>query len=253
MVKTRAIKNIDNNKWKIVLIKTIDNRVPIYYRIVNLATYEIENVPAHRILDEIINKKIEIVNIKVENSQIITLNDDGYESTEDIIIVDEFDNEVINLFEWSLRANAFLGENKGAQVISSFDGVKNGFSPSDFKIDSATKIFWTCKKGHTIKCGFPTFFGMKCECPICKMEDNDETPSLNYWANLTDNREILKWYDEAEENLAYSTDIGWRERRKVYFRKGEETKKAFLSDITAKGKKIGFSDEVDEQSINLSK
>ena len=85
------------------------------------------------------------------------------------------------------------------------------------------------------------------------MKENDEVPSLHYWAHITNNLDILDWYDSAEENLACSTDIAWNERKKFYFRKGDEVKKAFLSDITAKGKKVGFSDEDNNNSVNLSR
>lgn len=243
-METKTIKNIDKNKWKVVLVKTIDDRVPIYYRIVNLATYEIKHIPAYRIVDEIINKHIEIVNIKCENGIITILNDDDYEGMEDIIHIDEFDDEVDNLLDWAFR------HEDGNTMLARFDSRLNAFSPSDYRIDSLEKIVWTCKKGHTIKCGFPSFFARKYSCPICKLEDNGETPSLHYWAHLTDNLDVLSWYDDAVQNLAYSTDIGWKERKKVWFSNGEEEVKAYLSDITNKGKRIGF---MEVESINLSK
>lgn len=243
----KTIKNIDSNKWKVVMILTVDNKIPVYYRLVNLATYEIENIPAYRILDEIINKHLDIVNVKCENNALTILNDDEYESMEDVILIDIMDEEVPNLFDWA------LSNDESGKILSRFDDTKNAFSPSNFRIDSSRKIAWTCKYGHTIHCGFPTFFGIKYKCPICKMKENDELPSLHYWAHITNNLDILDWYNSAEENLAYSTDIAWNEHKKVYFKKGNEVKKAFLNDITAKGKKVGFSDEDNNSSVNLSR
>ena len=243
MFRTRKVKN-EKNKWRIVLIKTIDNKVPIYYRVYNMNTCEVRNIAAHKIIDEIINNKMEIINIKVENGQIVTLDEDGYESTDKIILVDEFEDSK-SLFDYCLSYGRYQldGDDLGTNALCSFDETKNEESPSDIKIDSHKKIYWTCRKGHTINCSIPTYFGMKCECPICKLEENGETPSLNYWAHLTNNLDILKQYESAFENLASSTDIGWRERRKVFFKNGGNVERAFLSDVTAKGKQIEYKEE----------
>ena len=53
----KKVTNEDKNRWKIVLIKTIENREPIYYRVVNLYDYSIKTIPAYRILEDLIRHR----------------------------------------------------------------------------------------------------------------------------------------------------------------------------------------------------
>lgn len=243
---TKEVKSECSDKWKIVLIKTIDNREPVYYRLVNMFDYTIENIPAYRLLDEIVNKKKDIVNVKCENNQVVIIDDDGYESTRDIIIVDEFDTEIQNIFDWAMQ-----NEEMGSTIISRFDSEKNAFSPSNFKINSTEKIAWTCKNNHTIRCGFPAYFSTKGVCPICEMEESGKLPSLKYWAHMTGNLDILKAYDNAVENKEDSNEISYKARKKVWFNISDNEKdceQEILSNVTVKGYKLGHVN-----MINLSK
>lgn len=241
----KQIQDKNIKKWKVVLIKTIDDKEPIYYRLVNLYDYSVENIPAYRLLDEIINNKKDIINVKCKNNSVIIVDKDGYENVSEVIIVDEFDKEVINLYDWALSHDKM-----GYELLARFDSRKNTFSPSNFKVDSMDKIAWTCKNKHTIVCGFQAYLSNSCSCPICEMEKNGDTPSLSYWAHITDNLDILKEYDQADNNKEYSTSISWKSRKKVFFKKDGEEVQACLYNITVKGQKPPYSNN---DAVNLSK
>ena len=242
------IKHIAEDTWRIVLVKTIDNKEPIYYRIVNLKTYETEDVPAYRLLDEIIKNKKDIINLSCSNNAIVIINEDGYEDTTELLRIDEFDDEVPNLLYWSLSNNEI-----GSDIIKRFDLDKNAFSPSNYKINSSKKIAWTCEKGHTIYCGFPTYYSTKCSCPICEAEKSGKMLSFRTWARLTNNLELLKQYDEAENNKKYSSEIGWKQRNRVWFRKNDEEVSEILYNVTVKNIKPRFSERNSTPVINLSR
>lgn len=243
----KEVANIDKNEWKIVLVETIDEVKAVYYRIVNMFTLEIEDIPAYRLLDEVINNHKNITNMKCVNNEIVIIDSDGYESTNEIITIDRFDKEIPNIYEWCLRNGEF-----GTDIINKFDAEKNLYSASNYKINSHKKITWKCKKGHSIYCGFPTFISNKGECPICEMDKIGEVPSLSYWAHLTNNLDILKYYDNAD-NLEDSTMISWKAHKKVRFRQYKEDGTydevlTYLNNITVKNEKIGFEHE----AINLT-
>jgi len=244
----KKIKYIADDIWKIVLVKTIDNKEPIYYRLVNLKTYETEDIPAYRIFDEVMSGKKKIINLSCENNSIVIIDEDGYKSIAELIHIDEFDKEVPNLLTWAIQNGDF-----GVEVLNRFNLNKNAFSPSNFKISSTKKVAWTCKKGHTIYCGFPTFFSTKCSCPICEAEKNGEMVSLRTWARLTDNMELLQQYDEAEKNDKYSSEIGWKQRNKVWFRKNNEEVSEILYNVTVKNMEPPFSKKNKKMIINLSR
>ena len=98
----KRVVNEEKNAWKIVLIKTIDDREPIYYRIVNLYDFSIRTIPAYRIFDEVVNEGLNIINLKCDANHPRIIDDMGYDSTEGIIIIDEFDNERDNIFDWCI-------------------------------------------------------------------------------------------------------------------------------------------------------
>jgi hypothetical protein len=216
---TKELVNATGNKWKVVYIKTIDNTEPIYYRIANLETLEAIDVPASRFFDELVNKKLNIINIMCRNNSIVTLDSEGYENTDEIIITDIFDKKTPSLLDWSLSKGVL-----GTQVMCNFDSEKNKANPSNIKIDSAQKYVWTCEKGHSIKCDIATYMGIGLECPICKLNKEDKVMSLAYWSKITNNENISEGFDNAEGNKIFSTDIAWNSKRKVYFRNetGEE-------------------------------
>ena len=242
----KAVTDKSNNIWKVIMIKTIDGVEPVYYRLVNLYTYDIVTIPAYRLLDEIINEKKNIINIKCTHNIPVIIDENGYISLDEVIIVDEFDAEIPDIFEWSLRNEL------GNKIMSRYSTEANTFSPSNYKIDSLEKLYWTCNNGHTINCGFPTYFSTKCKCPICDLEDKGETPSLKYWAYITNNFNILKEYDEANNNSEYSSDISWKSRKKVWFRRGDEEVQECLYNVTVKNMEPPFLKNK-KQVINLNK
>lgn len=79
---------------KVILLKTIDNVQVVYYRVLNLDTFETMDIPAYRIMDEIVNNRLNIVNVTCTNNQLHIINEDGYNSIEDVITTDEFDSSV---------------------------------------------------------------------------------------------------------------------------------------------------------------
>lgn len=244
----QKIKHIADDIWKIVLVKTIDNIEPIYYRLVNLKTYEVVDIPAYRIFDEVISGKRNICNLSCEHNSIVIVDDDGYKTTEELIVIDEFDKEIPNLLNWIIQNGQ-----KGVDVINRFDSEKNSGSPSNFRINSSKKIAWTCEKNHTIFCDFPTYFSTKCKCPICEADAQGEMLSLRTWARLANRPDILKEYDEALNNEQYSAEIGWKQRKKVWFRRNNEEVSEILYNVTVKNMEPPFSKQNKKKKVNLSR
>lgn len=240
---SKKLENICNDAYKVVMIKMIEEVEPVYYRVVNLSNYETEDIPAYRLVDEIINNKRNIINVKCENNTIVIIDSDGYKSTKEVIIVDEFDTEVPDLYDWALSNSGELGN----KIINTFDIDKNAFSMSNFKINSNKKIAWTCNKGHTIYCDFPTYFSTNCDCLICK---NGKILSFDYWCKITNNESLLEYYDNAgDKNELYSTEIYWKSSKKVVFSKGNLEQVITLSDVTSDKKKLIF----DDNKVNLNR
>lgn len=244
----RKIINEEQNKWKIALIKTIDNIEPIYYRVVNLANYDIKTIPAYRIFDAVFNDGMNIINLKCENNKAVLIDDNGYASTDGVIVIDEFDDELPNIWDWCLQHQEI-----GNEILSKYDSLKNAFSPENFKIDSKEKLAWTCKNGHTIHCGFPTYFSTSGKCPICELEERGETPSLAYWTKLTDNKDILSMYDAATNNTDLSSKINYKAAKSVWFRDAETDEEVAmqLSAVTVDGKRPPFKKS--NRTINLKR
>jgi len=237
----KKIVSEDRNCWKIVLIKTIENREPIYYRIVNLYDFSIRTIPAYRIFDEVVNEGLNIINLRCDANKPRVIDESGYDSTEGIIIIDEFDNEIDNVFDWCLDHSGI-----GNHILSKFDSEKNAFSPGSYRIDEPKKIAWTCKNNHTIHCGFSTFFSLNGRCPICEREENDEIPSFEYWCHITDNTELLEQYNLAEENLKQADSISYRTHTLVWFydKINDKKEQEFLDTITVDGKKLFVDNKV---------
>ena len=80
----KAVTDKSNNIWKVIMIKTIDGVEPVYYRLVNLYTYDIVTIPAYRLLDEIINEKKNIINIKCTHNIPVIIDENGYISLDEI-------------------------------------------------------------------------------------------------------------------------------------------------------------------------
>ena len=57
-----------------ILLKTIDNVQVVYYRVLNLDTFETMDIPAYRIMDEIVNNGLNIVNVTCTNNQLHIIN-----------------------------------------------------------------------------------------------------------------------------------------------------------------------------------
>lgn len=243
----RKIIDGEHNKWKVVLVKTIENMEPMYYRIVNLYTYDIKVIPAYRIFDAVLNQGLNIINLKCENNKPILIDEDGYASTEGVIVIDLFDEEIPNIMDWCLQNNEM-----GNLIMSKYDSEKNTFSPSNYRIDSRDKIAWTCENKHTIRCGFPTFFSTKAKCPICELEANGETLSLAYWTNITGNRELLNMYDSSSENTDLSCKINYKAHKRVFFRDTETDEEIAesLYEITVEGKELPFKNK---RVVNLKR
>lgn len=237
----KVVKNKDI-AWKIVFVHTVENTEPVYYRVVNLNNYDTEDIPAYRILDEVVNGIKNIINLRCKNNNIYIIDDQGYESLNDVIAVDEFDKEPITLLEWGLRNGEI-----GSTMLNRFDGNKNDFSPSNYRIKDNTKVAWTCKNGHTIRCGIATYFSTKCKCPICEMEEVGETPSLRLWAQLTGNYDILKAYELADNELD-SSEIKWRSTKEVKFKQDDLEIVLKLNKVTSSEMILPFN-----KAINLSK
>ena len=242
----KSVINSDKNKYRVVMVKTVDNMEPVFYRVVNLSTYTTEDIPAYRILDEIVTKKKNIINIKSLNNKVYIVDDDGYESMDQVIVVDVLDKEVQDLHDWAL-SNGDIG----SEIISRYDSKKNHYSLSNTRIDSTKKLGFTCDNGHTLFCEFSTYFSTGCSCPMCEAANDNKVLSLRYWCRLTHNFDILNYYDEAGElNDKDSRNIPWNSRKEVSFKYNDEVITARLDEVTSGNKKLAFKDLV---VINLSK
>lgn len=237
-----AVIQAENNTYRVVLIKTIENEEIIYYRCVNLVTYQPIDIPAYRIFDAIVQGKIDIINTEIRHNKICIVNDDGYESVDDIIIIDEFDNEVPNLYEFCLHRG-----DKGAKIISRYS-QNNIYSLSNYKIDSTYKLEWECEEGHKLRLSFATYYGIGCKCPICEAKKLNKALSFYLWCQITGNIGLLKSYDDAAElNNKDSKRIAWNSKKRVYFRVKDEICEGRLDRV------IGGLDELPFGVINLTK
>lgn len=241
----RNIINSDELTYKIVLIMTIDNKEPIYYRLVNLGNYHTEEIPAYRIFDEIVNKGKKIVNARIEHNKLVIVDEDGYDSTKDVIIIDIFDKEVDDIYSWALSNGS-----RGTEIIQRYD-TNNRFSLSNASIGSKEKLAWTCDKGHTIYCGFATYFATNCDCPMCLANDSNGVLSLRYWSRLAKRTDILDRYEEAGMlNKMTSREIAWNSRKLVKFKNGDEIIEAKLDEVTNGDIELKFKGK---SKINLTK
>jgi hypothetical protein len=221
------ICNGNQNNWKVTLLKTIDHSIPVYYRLVNLDTFDIREIPAYRIFDSIVNENMTIVNATCKDNRLIITDDEGYESTADIIVIDEFDNEVPNIYEWTLQHTKI-----GSAITNRFNNEKNKKSISDYKITSKKKLAWTCKKGHTIYCGFPTYYSLKCICPMCQMKNSNTVPSFKYWANMMNRPDLIDAYNSCPENTTPSCEIAYNSKKKVKLLLKDHTAEEITSNLS---------------------
>lgn len=224
--KGKSVQNNESSQWKIVMIKTIDDKEPIYYRLANMSNFNVIDIPAYKIFEEIINNNWKILNAICRENKIIIIDNDGYESTESIVVFDEFQTEIPSIFDWALAHNE-----KGTLMLNMFDSNRNEFSPSDYKVTSSEKLYWTCENRHTIQCGFSTFLGIGFKCPICKVEEANKTLSLFSWAKITNNNDILEQYETADNEIK-SVEISWKSKKRVKFKKEDEEKQQSLYSVT---------------------
>ena len=242
-----TIINSDKNNYRIVLAKTIEMQEPIYYRIVDLSSYTTSEIPAYRLLDEIITNNKHIVNIRCENNKIYIIDEDGYDSAREVVLIDEFDTEIQDIYDFALSHGDI-----GSTIIKRYSAEKNRYSMSNYRVDSNEQLAWTCEAGHTIYSDFATYFGTKCNCPICDAQSNGKVMSLKYWARITHNNSIVESYDEAcELNNKDSRHRAWNSRKIVTFKKGNQVIEERLCDITSGLKKLQFNE--DKVHINLTR
>lgn len=209
------IYNPDDYKWQIVLVKTIEHKEPIYYRLVNLLTLEQLTIPAFRILDILTGNGMKIINGKCLNNSLLVTDDDGYETYDDIITTDEFD-EVPTLFDWAVENNN-TSDDLGTSIINTFDSSKNNLSPSGIKIDTPDRYYWTDKAGHSIYIDFATYLSMfKGYSPILALEENGELASFEFWCYLTNNIEALAKYKAATKNVTEASKISYRSNKQIW-------------------------------------
>lgn len=240
----REVINIDANDWLITFLKTVNNDHPVYYRLTNMRNYKTMEVAAHKLMDEIVNNKRNIRNIRCSSNKVIVVTEDGYDGTDEIIVVDEFDTDVQNIYEWALSHGDL-----GVQILSMYDNSLNLVAPSNIQIDSTKELAWKCSEGHNIFMDFATLVGLGCECPICKAKASNKVLSLKAWANLTNNEDLLEQYRSCELNTSASSNLAYDSKKKVYWRKDGGDVLMSVSDVTLKNKRPF----VEEKSINLSR
>lgn len=203
------LANQDENLYRVVLLKTIESDTPVYYRLVKLSDYSIVDIPANRILDEVFNG-IHIENMRCSRNTLYVIDSDGYDSTDEIVVLDEFDMNRPNAFDWSM-----LKGEKGKKLISMFS-TKNRQSLSNYDIDGHSVIAWECPHGHLFYSGFATMYSLGAKCPMCEASKLKTTMSLKYWSRLTQNYDILQAY-ELGSNERRSESIAWNSKKDVEF------------------------------------
>lgn len=204
------LANKDENLYRVVLLKTIDGEVPIYYRLVRLSDYNIIDIPASKIMDEIFNG-IHIENMRCSHNTLYITDSNGYDSTDEIVVLDEFDQYRPNAFDWSM-----LKGERGRKLISMFSTKKNRQSLGNYEIDGHSDIAWECSHGHLFYAGFSTMYGLGVKCPMCEAAKAKTTLSLKYWAMLTKHYDILQAY-ELGSNERRSDNIAWNSKKEVEF------------------------------------
>ena len=230
------IANKDEKLYRVVLLKTIDNTTPVYYRLVKLSDYSTVDIPASKIMDEIFNG-ITIENMRCSNNTLYIIDENGYDSTDEIVVLDEFDQHRPNAFDWSM-----LKGERGKKLISMFSTKMNRQSLGNYEIDGHTKIAWECRQGHLFYADFATMYGLGVKCPMCDALHAKTTMSLKYWARLTKNYDILQAY-ELGSNEKRSDSIAWNSKKDAEFlvigtnkENGESEHrllKALLKDVTS--------------------
>lgn len=204
------LENKDESLYRVVLLKVIDSSAPVYYRLVRLSDYTTIDVSANKIMDEIFNG-VHIENMRCSNNLLYITDANGYDSTDEIIVIDEFDQKRPNAFDWSMMK----GE-KGRKLISMFSTEKNKKSLGQYEIDCHSDIAWECPHGHLFYAGFSTMYGLGIKCPMCEAISFKKTMSLKYWARLTKNYDILQAY-ELGSNERRSNNIAWNSKKEVEF------------------------------------
>lgn len=245
------IEDGQDKLYKVVAMKVIDGEQAVYYRVLNLKTFELQDIPAFRILDDIVNGSKDIINIRSKCGIPMIVNSDDYESSDEVIITDLLDKEVLDIFEYALRKPSNNEDENELLIMDAYNSELNTCSPSTFEIDSTEKLFWTCKKGHTVHTEFSVFHSLGCKCPICEIENTGRIPSLRYWAVMTDRMDILKYYDDAEENDRLSDTISYKSLKEVKFRYNDRVYTHKLIDVTQG--KISIGDEKHSNIINLGR
>lgn len=241
----REVVNTDVNDWMITFIKTVSNDHVVYYRLTNMRNYNTIEVPAHKLVDEIVNNKRNIINMRSSNNKFVVITEDGYDGTDEIIVVDEFDSDIPNIYEWALAH-----EDLGVQILYMYDNALNLLTPSNIRIDDSKKLAWTCECGHTIFMDFATLVGLRCECPICKAKSSNKVLSLKTWANITNNLDVLEQYRSCELNTSASSSLPYDSKKRVYWRKDNNDVIMSVSDVTIKNKRPF---ENTANTVNLSR
>lgn len=230
------LANKDETLYRVVLLKTIDGETPVYYRLVRLSDYSTVDIPASKMMDEIFNG-IHIENMRCNRNTLYIIDGDGYDSTEEVVVLDEFDQHRPNAFDWSM-----LKGEKGKKLIGMFSTKMNRQSLGSYEIDGHSGIAWECQHGHLFYADFSTMYGLGVKCPMCEAAKAKTTMSLKYWARLTKNYDILQAY-ELGSNEKRSDSIAWNSKKEAEFlilgtnkKTGEAEQrlyKAPLRDITS--------------------
>lgn len=207
----KQLLKIPIDLYKIVLVKTVRNSGVCYYRAVNLDSLDTHTITPSELIDRIINDRWVVTNLRSVGGVLEVLNDDGYRGLDNVVVVDEF-QETPSLLDY---CNA-LAESSNFQknIIQDFNVIRNKKSPGKMPVDSLEKVYWTCKKGHSVYCDIATYIALGGECPICKHEEHGFDVSLYTWAKYTGNGDILLSYNMSNNPIA-PDEIGCSSQKEI--------------------------------------
>ena len=189
----REVVKIPMNLYRITLVKLVNGTGPALYRLTNVNTLDYDVIAASDIFDRIINDGWKIENLGSRHGSLFIIDGDGYESNRDVVITDEFSKSQ-TLFDYCTEMH------NGSEILKSFNAVRNRVSLDRVKVDSNSKYYWTCSKGHTIYCDVPTYISRGGECPFCASEKTGMVHSFYTWAKYTDNNQLLLEYNIGQDN-----------------------------------------------------
>lgn len=197
---------IPSGEYRVTMVKTVNALGPIAYRIANVSTLDSEDVAAPDVFDRIINDGWHIKNLRCEHGELKLVDDLGYYSADNVIVVDEF-QEAPSLYDFCLV-------NEEYKYLLEDYSVSNSMSINSIKIDSKEKVRWVCDEGHQLYCDISTRVSLGTECVFCSSERENRMYSLDTWCHYTGNLDVKASFGMAS-NTSTAKDVIYKTHKKI--------------------------------------